>query len=169
MPGYSDTIHVVKGTLPIFPTINELGGGLIATPADSFLWYFNGEPIDNSNSQYHDPDSTGEYMVQVFSPEGCSYFSDGVYVNLSEIEELKKNEFIILPNPFVNDFHIIKNDYVKVDLVLTDISGKLIYTHSDISEDELFISVDLTGYESGVYLLNLYYEHNFRSFKLIKQ
>lgn len=166
---YSDTIHVVKGTLPVFPVINEIGGGLIATPADSFIWYYNGMPIEDSNSQYYDPDSTGDYSVQVFSEEGCSYWSDLVYVDLSTIVELTKNEFIILPNPFVDDFHIIKNDFVRVDLVVTDMSGKLVYSHSDISEDNLFISVDLHDVERGVYLLSLYYDNNFKSFRLIKQ
>lgn len=167
--GHSDTIHVVKGTLPLFPTINIIGGGLITVPADSFIWYYSGIPIDESNAQYHDPDTTGYYSVQVFSPEGCSYFSDIVYVDQTQILELTKNEFIILPNPFINDFHIIKSDFVNVNLVITDMSGKLVYNHSDIAEDDLFISVDLSHAESGIYLLSLYYENNFKSFKLIKQ
>lgn len=167
--GYSDTIHVVKGTLPLFPTINEIGGGLITTPADSFIWYYNGDPIDDSNSQYYDPDSTGYYTVEVFSEEGCSYLSNEVFVNHSEIIELQKSEFIILPNPFVDDFHIIKSDFIAVDIIITDVSGKLIYKHPDISEDELFITINMSDYASGVYLLNLYYDNNFKSFKLIKR
>lgn len=165
----SDTIHVVKGTLPLFPTINIIGGGLITVPADSFIWYYNGIPIDDSNSQYHDPDTTGNYSVEVFSEEGCSYLSDITYIDQSQIAELKKNEFIILPNPFINDFHIIKSDFVNVNLVVTDMSGKLVYNHADISEDDLFISVDMSTAESGIYLLSLYYDNNFKSFKLIKQ
>lgn len=166
---YSDTLTVIKGTLPIYPTINVIGGGLITTPADSFIWYYNGEPIDDSNSQYYNPDTTGDYTVQVFSPEGCSYTSDIVYIDLSQIDELKKNDFVILPNPFVDQFHIIKSDFINVNLVVTDMSGKLVYNHSDIGEDDLFIEVDLSTAESGIYLLSLYYDNNFKSFKLIKK
>ncbi len=165
----SDTIRVIKGTLPTFPVINIIGGGLITTPADSFIWYYNDIPIDDSDAQYYNPDTTGNYSVQVFSPEGCSYFSDERYIDLSTITELNKNEFVIFPNPFVNEFKIIKNDFINVNLVVTDISGKLVYADQDIAEDDLFISVDLTGMESGVYLLSMYYDNNFKSFKLIKQ
>jgi subtilisin family serine protease len=167
--GYSDTIEVIKGTIPLYPSIVVIGGGLITTPADSFLWYFNGVPIEGSNSQYFDPDTTGNYTVQVFSEEGCSYFSVVVFIDLSQIEELKKNDFIILPNPFVDKFHIIKSDFINVNLVVTDMSGKLVYNHSDIAEDDLFIEVDLSTAERGVYLLSLYYDNNFKSFKLIKR
>ncbi|MDG1915310.1 MAG: S8 family peptidase [Crocinitomix sp.] len=167
--GLSDTIHVVKGTLPLFPTINIIGGGLITVPADSFIWYYNGVPIDSSNSQYYNPDTTGDFSVQVFSEEGCSYLSDNVYVDQSQILELKKNEFVIFPNPFIDDFHIIKSDFVNVHIVVTDIAGKLVYNYADVAEDDLFISVDMTGAESGIYLLSLFYENNFKSFKLIKQ
>lgn len=167
--GMSDTMTVVKGSLPLFPVINIIGGGLIATPADSFIWYFNGIPIDDSNEQYYNPDTTGLYSVQVFSPEGCTYFSDEIYIDLSTIEELTKNEFIILPNPFVDHFSIIKSEFVLVNLVITDISGKLVYSHSDLNKDDLFITIDMATMESGVYLLSMYYENNFKSFRLVKR
>lgn len=167
--GLSDTIRVIKGSLPLFPTINIIGGGLITVPADSFIWYYDGIPIDSSDAQYHNPDTTGDYSVQVFSPEGCSYYSDVFYVDQSQILELKKSEFIIFPNPFINDFYIIKSDFVNVNLVVTDMSGKMVYNHADIAQDDLFISVDMSSAESGFYLLSLFYENNFKSFKLIKQ
>lgn len=167
--GFSDTMNVIKGSLPLWPTINIIGGGLITVPADSFIWYYNGTPIDSSYSQYHNPDTTGYYSVEVFSEEGCSYLSDELYIDHSQIVELKMNEFVILPNPFIDDFHIIKSDFVKVDLYVTDLSGKLVYSYSDINEDDLFISVDMQTAESGIYLLTLYYNNSFKSFKLVKQ
>ena len=167
--GFSDTIHVVKGTLPLFPTINFIGGGLITVPAANYQWYFNGEPIDSTDAQYHNPDTTGYYSVEVFSEEGCSYLSEEVYVDHSQIIELSKNEFVLLPNPFIDEFHIIKSDFIKVDVVVSDLSGKIVYRSADISQDSLFISVDMHGAESGVYLLTLYYDDSFKSYKLVKQ
>jgi hypothetical protein len=167
--GFSDTIHVVKGSLPLFPTINFIGGGLITVPAANYQWYFNGEPIDSTDAQYHNPDTTGYYSVEVFSEEGCSYLSEEVYVDHSQIIELKKNEFVLLPNPFVDKFHIIKSDFIQVDIIVSDLSGKIVYRSADITQDNLFISVDMSGAESGVYLLTLYYDDNFKSYKLVKQ
>lgn len=167
--GHSDTIEVIKGTLPLFPSINVIGGGLISTPADSFLWYFNGVPIDDSNMQYYDPDSSGNYIVQVFSEEGCTYFSDVIYVDLSQITELTKNEFVVFPNPFHGDLHIIRGNFADIDIYITDLAGQLVYARSAIKSDELFIVIDLEELASGVYMLNLFYDNNFKTYKLLKQ
>lgn len=166
---HSDTIYVIKGTLPITPLINVIGGGLVATPADSFIWYYNGGSIEGSNSQFYNPDSTGSYMVQVFSPEGCSYFSPEVYVDLSSIHELSQNEFVIFPNPFVDEVRIIKGNYTNVDVIITNISGKIIYQNMDIPDDSLFLTIDLSEIANGVYVLAIFYDSNFSSYKLIKQ
>lgn len=165
---HSDTINVIKGTLPLFPTINIIGGGLISTPANSYIWYYEGEPIDSSDAQFHNPDTSGYYTVEVFSEEGCSYISAPIYVDLSQIVELSKNEFVIFPNPFITDFHIIKSDFLNLDLVLTDLAGNLVYAQQYFDNDNMFISIDLADMASGIYLLNLYYDGNFSSFKLVK-
>lgn len=165
----TDTIHVVKGDLPLLPFITPLGGGLISTPADSFVWYFNSVAIDESNSQFHNPVYSGIYNVAVFSAAGCSLLSADYYVDTSTIKELDKNEFIIFPNPFNTHFNIIKNMLEPVNFVLTDISGKIVYTHEEVDSEQAFISVSIPELASGVYILNLFYEKNFKSYKLIKE
>ncbi len=167
--GITDSLIVINGEVPLFPLINEIGGGLITVPADSFIWYFNGVPIVGSNTQFFDPDTTGNYTVEVFSPDGCSLLSDPLFVDYTMIEELSQNEFIILPNPFETDFHIIKSNYFDVDLFVTDISGKLVYRDVDIDAEQLFISVSLPDIASGVYILGLYYENSFKTFRLVKK
>lgn len=166
---YSDTVIVIEGSLPTFPVINEIGGGLIVSPADSIQWYYNGTPIDSSNAQFYNPDTTGTYTVAVFSEEGCMYLSDPYFVDLSQLVELDQNDFIIFPNPFQEDFRIIKGDYYDVDVLVTDASGKVVFEKQHYNSSNLFISVDLEGAQSGMYFLTLYYSDNFKSFKLIKE
>jgi subtilisin family serine protease len=165
---FSDTIDVLKGALPITPIINQIGGGLVTTPADSFIWYFNGVPIDGANDQFYNPELTGEYAVEVFSEDGCSLITEVMFIDHSTISELTMNDFIIFPNPFVDEFKIIKNNAVSVNVVVTDITGKIIYEITDDNKDELFIKIPMENAAKGVYLLSLYYEDYFRSFKLIK-
>ncbi len=164
----SDSILVIKGTMPIQPTINILGGGLVTTPADHYIWYFNGDTIAGENEQFINPDTSGVYAVEAFSPEGCSLTSDTISINLSTITELKQNEFVVFPNPFTNSFQIIKNDYYLVELMITDIHGKLVYEYIQFDSTDLFISVDLPNLESGMYFLTLKYDNSFKTFKLIK-
>ncbi|OIQ36236.1 MAG: hypothetical protein BM555_03090 [Crocinitomix sp. MedPE-SWsnd] len=165
----SDTLFVVKGELPTFPIINEIGGGLITSPADSVQWYYNGAPIDSSNSQYYNPDTSGIFTVEVFGPEGCSYLSDPYEVDYTQIEELDENEFIILPNPFKDFFSIIKSDLNDISFFVTDLSGKQVYNYTEVNSSDLFINVDLSSHEGGIYFLTIYYSENFNTFKLIKE
>ena len=165
----SDSIIVIKGTLPISPMINILGGGLVTTPADTYQWYFEGAAINGATEQFYNPDTSGYFTVEVFSPEGCSYISDPITVDLSTLIELKKNEFIIFPNPFVNSFQIIKNDYYQVELSITDVNGKLVYEYIEFDSTDLFISVDLSDISSGLYFITLKYDNSYKTFKLIKQ
>jgi len=164
----SDTIVVIKGTLPPIPTINIIGGGLVSSPADAYIWYFEGVAIDSSDMRFFNPDSSGYYSVEVFGPEGCSYLSDAIYVDLSQIVELKMNEFVIFPNPFISNLNIITSDFLELDLILTDLAGNLVYAHQYRDNESMFITIDLDVLASGIYLLNLYYENNFSSYKLVK-
>ena len=164
----SDSIRVVKGSIPLSPIINILGGGLVTTPADHYIWYLNGDTIQGATEQYYNPDTSGIYSVEVFGPEGCSLTSDTVSIDLNTINELKHNEFIVFPNPFTNSFQIIKNDYYQVEIMINDVNGKLVYEFIEFDSTDLFISVNLPELESGLYFVTLKYDNSYKTFKLIK-
>jgi hypothetical protein len=165
----SDTIRVVKGTMPIPPVINIVGGGLVTTPADHYIWYFNGDSIPGANEQFFNPDSSGLYFVEVFSPEGCSMVSNNISIDVSTIKELNQNEFVVFPNPFTTNFQIIKNDFYQVELMINDINGKLVYEYVQIDSSDLFISIDVSHLEAGMYFITLKYDLSYKTFKLIKE
>jgi len=166
---YSDSIVVIKGTLPMSPVINILGGGLVATPADSYQWYLDDIAIINANEQFYNPTVSGSYSVEVFSPEGCSYISNLSSIDLSTLDELKKNEFVVFPNPFVDHFQIIKNDYYDVRIMINDIAGKLVYEFVEVDSADLFISISMDEFPSGMYFVTLSYDESYKTFKLMKQ
>jgi Subtilase family len=165
----SDSIVIIKGTLPTFPIINQIGGGLITSPADSIQWYYEGDVIDSANAQFYNPDTTGYFTVEVFSPEGCSYISAPYWVDLSQIIELEQNEFILLPNPFDEHFSILKSDFFDISFYITDASGKRVYDFTEVNSSELFIEIDLAGHSAGMYFMTMFYGDNFKSFKLVKK
>jgi hypothetical protein len=148
--------------------INILGGGLVTTPADHYIWFFNGDTIQGATEQYYNPDTSGIYSVEVFSLEGCSLISDTISVDISTIVELNQNEFVIFPNPFTNSFQVIKNDYYQVEILINDMNGKNVYNYIQFDSTDLFISVNLPELESGMYLITLKYDNSYKTFKLIK-
>ncbi len=166
---FSDSIIVIKGTLPTNPVINVLGGGLVTTPADAYQWYLNGVALTDGNEQFYNPIASGDYSVEVFSPEGCSYISNESAIDLSTLAELKKNEFVVFPNPFIDHFQIIKNDYYDVSIVINDISGKLIYQFIEVDSTDLFITISMDDFPSGMYFATISYDKSYKTFKLIKQ
>lgn len=165
---YSDTVIVFTGVVPDFPLINILGGGLITAPADSIVWYLNGDPIPNSDSQFINPDTSGNFSVQVFSEDGCSQISDELYIDLSQIEELTANEFVIYPNPFYEEFYLIKNEYTDIAIVISDMMGNVVYRTFTAADENLFFTVSLPQLASGTYQVSLYYNNSFKSVILIK-
>jgi hypothetical protein len=165
---YSDSVVVIEGELPTFPIINIIGGGLITTTADSLIWYLEGLPISNSNSQYYNPDTSGNYFVQVYSSDGCSFESDPIYIDLSQIQELTQNQFVIFPNPFIEEIYLITNEYHDVEIVIADAAGNLVYKGSTSGSDEYFFTIEVAHLSSGTYFMTLYYESSFKSYKLIR-
>ncbi|MEX1003470.1 MAG: S8 family peptidase [Crocinitomicaceae bacterium] len=165
----SDSIIVIKGSPPPVPVINQIGGGLVTSTADSIQWYYEGVAIDSANSQYINPDTTGNYSVALFGPEGCSHQSAPYWVDLSQLIELQKNEFIIFPNPFHDKFSIIKSDFNDVSLYITDVNGKLVYDYAEFNSSTLFIDIDMRQFSSGVYFMIIYFDDNFNSYQLVKE
>ncbi len=165
----SDSILTVQGELPVFPLINIIGGGLITTTADSIIWYFEGDAIPNSNSQYYNPDTTGNFTVEVFSADGCSFISAPVYIDLSQIKELTSNEFVIFPNPFEQEIYLIKNEFTDIEIVIADASGKLVHHSWSAADDGIFVVIEFPELASGMYLMTLYYGNNFKTVKLIRK
>ncbi len=167
--GYSDTVMVVDGEIPIDPIINIIGGGLVTTPAYQHQWFIDDVAINNGTEQFFNPEVSGIYEVKVTSKDGCYLISDASDIDISTINELKKNEFIVFPNPFIDDFQIIKNNFYDVDIAITDIRGRLVYNLVHIDSEDLFISISLPDLPIGLYFIQLNYNNSYKTIKLVKQ
>ncbi|MFD1552851.1 hypothetical protein DNU06_08195 [Putridiphycobacter roseus] len=166
---YSDTLIVVKGTVPMYPEINNIGGGLVATPAVQHQWYFNNVIIPTGTEQYYNPVVTGYYYVKVTGPKGCYLLSDSVEIDIEKIKELEKNQFIIFPNPFIDNLQIIKKDFYTIEITIVDAIGRKVYEFNEFDETKLFASLDLAYLTSGIYLMKLKYNNSYKVYKIVKE
>ncbi|MDX1350929.1 MAG: S8 family peptidase, partial [Putridiphycobacter sp.] len=167
--GFTDSLIIIKGQVPIYPTINIIGGGLVATPAFAYEWFIDNSFIVDEKEQFLNPTATGNYHVIVTEKEGCSLTSAPVAVNIETLKELERNEFVIFPNPFIDEFQIIKNNAFNIDIGIYDIAGKLIYAYDNFAADDLFLSIHPPNLPSGVYLLQLQFDSSYKIVKLIKE
>ena len=167
--GYSDELVIVKGEVPISPIINVIGGGLVTTPAYQHQWFIDNAKIVDGVEQYFNPSASGDYYVVVTGPEGCKLSSDTVPINVETIRELEENEFVIFPNPFTDEFQIIKNDAFEVAISIYDFSGRNVYDNNSFAEDDLFLSISVPKLPAGAYILQLQFSDSYKIIKLFKE
>ncbi|MBI1286793.1 MAG: alpha/beta hydrolase fold domain-containing protein [Flavobacteriales bacterium] len=112
-------------------SITQNGGVLEASPGyASYQWYLNGNPIVGADQSQYVPTSSGTFMVQSFTAEGCSSFSEPLV--MVGIEELP------LPKGMVKEIRVY------------DLQGRLLGVFA--SEKEL-----INRYWNGQQLLLLRY------------
>lgn len=139
---YTDTIYVTVFPAPNQPTISQTLGILNADTINSYttyLWYFNGIPIPNSDSASITPVQSGDYMVQVTDSFGCSSISIPFpFVNTSITNA--QSQINLSPNP-AHDFILVSNihhiaGYIKIyDALGILVLKQRLQTHSEIRVD----------------------------------
>ncbi|RLD46217.1 MAG: hypothetical protein DRI86_03750 [Bacteroidetes bacterium] len=123
--------------------------------------------IIQSSHQYLNPDSTQGYGIP-------NVYLAALLLNNETIPYIiDKQDFVVAPNPFQDEFHILFNatQNTKVDIEIFDISGRLIYQKSSvqISQGENFYSIeDLHSSYQGLCFVSIIIEGNRITKKIVK-
>lgn len=132
-------------------TITASGDTLSTEPATSYQWYFNGNPIPNSNSQAFIANTSGNYEVEVVYANGCSSVSDVYYHSMVSIKDLSLGNVNVYPNP-TNDIINIQLSQELVEptnVVITDQFGRIVKEASFNSG--ALLSINVSELENGIY------------------
>jgi len=137
---------------PLVPVIiwNFIGDTLMTqSPALFYQWYLDGMAI--STDSVFLPQSTGWYMVMTTDNNGCSAFSDSLFILLEGLNELNDATMSVYPNPFINELTVSFIGSAELrSIVISDISGKEIIS-LETRESELRINTSTMA--SGMYFL----------------
>ncbi len=90
-------------------------------------------------------------------------FDNLIFETITSVSENVKNEIKIYPNPTTDFINI--NRVGEGQISLTDISGKIVYQKNNCSENEI---IDLTNFNSGIYILKINSKNVVVSEKIIK-
>ena len=123
--------------------------------------------IIQSSHQYLNPDSTQGYGIP-------NVYLASLLLNIDTVPVIKENNsFEAIPNPFINEFHILFNSHnsTKFDIEIYDYSGRLVFSKASvqISQGKNFYSVrDLSNLSQGIYIVSIIIEGTRISKKIVK-
>ena len=157
----------------------ELGASVVVNGSElssdvtgsSYLWFLDNDTIVGETMQTHDILQNGDYYVQVTNAQGCKSNSDTVTINNLGIQE-KLQGINIYPNPTKNllNVSIDDNSIGEIQLELTDISGKVIYTSGIINpQQQQSLRLDLQTYPTGIYVLKVFNNNNSFVYRVLKE
>lgn len=106
-------------------------------------------------------DSYANDIVYAVGDSGYVIVNSGPQLSVEE----KVIEVSVYPNPSVDQLHIDLESNTKGELIITDLTGKIIESRDFIST----IDLDVSGWMSGVYLLTVVSDDSMRTMHVSKQ
>jgi uncharacterized repeat protein (TIGR01451 family) len=131
--------------------LDENGQLTVNPPGQSYIWYFNGEPILGANAQSYTPTQSGDYSVTVIFSSGCGSTSNMLFVPVSVGEELA-DKIQLFPNP-ANENVMLELPQGNWQISFTDITGKTLLEKHNLTEGRH--NINLNALSGGLYLIRI--------------
>jgi len=167
-----DSVTVTVNPLPGAPIIVENGPWLISSYNSGNQWYFNGSPVSgetNDSLNWVVQGVNGQYTLLYTDANGCSKFSE--VTNIITIDDIGFGELDafavnVYPNPS-NGLVYVQVE-LGVDFIqLVNANGQTLYNAAGVNAGTN--EIDLTNFESGVYILQIVRGDQIVSKRIIKQ
>ncbi len=152
-PGTPSTYSIVVNPTP---EITYTGGVLSSTPATTYQWYVDGQPIGGATNQTCTITVNGDYSVIV---DAGSCPSESITITTAGISSLTNDCFLaVYPNPndgnFTISFEVPEKNTYKLKVV--DVIGALIYQEILTDFDGKYSKqMDFGRLAKGVYMISL--------------
>ena len=139
------------------PTATVVSSRNVATELLGFNVYRDNIQINSALvtvTEYLDPApsiGTHDYYVTAVYSEGESGASNVVTVLITDMNEIAANAVNVYPNPSHGQFTIEMPNIAKANLLVTDITGKIVLSEVVVSNTQ----IDLAGIEKGMYFIRI--------------
>lgn len=125
-----------------------------------------GEALAGETNQKFNPTEDGNYSVLISNGK-CETISECMNLIITPAVGFSENDLSparVFPNPTSNSLFIIPTE-TPINFELSTISGQLLFSESDISNQYI---LDLSNYESGLYLISISNENKTYIKKIMK-
>ncbi len=131
-------------------TSSQTGGG-------THQWFVDGTEITSvtGNSLPNNQSYSGLQITCIYTDEnGCVSPESSAILNTEDV--MNASGITVFPNPNNGRFEVRFGDANgKVEIEVIDVLGKVVYSNNVAATSGMIEVIDLSGYESGVYQLNL--------------
>lgn len=163
---FAQSIPIVAEIIDAAITVSE--NQLTATEADSYEWYLDGLLLPDT-TQTIIAEVEGIYQVEVFSENGCSFFSEAVSIQLvTSIDPRLKMDIQLYPNPVSASLIIESNLNEEIALTLISATGQRLQ-ESQLLAHQKSARISMEKYAPGVYILQMRTLEGIYFHKLIKK
>ncbi len=156
----NSSVLVTVHPLPQIPVITQNSDSLSSTPAISYQWFLNANPLSNDTERVYIPLVDGNYSVSITDSNGCSVISIPYHFIGVGIEEIKKrNRLDLFPNPFHDKTTIVYSVDEPGDVLMEvyRLTGEKITTLMNQKQDAGIYRISFFPGEKniskGIYLL----------------
>jgi hypothetical protein len=124
---------------------------LVSTPAASYQWILNGNPISGATSSFHVPLQNGDYTVEVSDANGCNALSPVYnYLTLSSDNIHNDQQIIFSIDRISKKVFITGKNLFNSMISVYDMQGRIIL--QDISAGD---EIDISKLQDGVYIFSM--------------
>lgn len=159
----SEEQFVVTISSPPTPTITLQGNQLVSSPANGYQWYLNGAPLAGATQQAILPQAPGNYIVEVFGPDGCAALSQPFQLDLtgtSDPEDISAT-MRAFPNPTSGTLQIEMDNSILGDFtveVRNALGQAVVQQQAEKRTERLSLPLDLSGLPDGLYMVSVSHE-----------
>ncbi len=154
----SSPVLEVTETATVAPTISLDFPTLMASPATTYQWFFNGSPIPGATESTLEATANGDYSVVTTDQNGCAASSEiqsVVMVGTGEIESVA--QITIFPNPTVDvvQLQLVARYDTNLTIELKNVTGQVLSVERIALNGTLQHEVSFAAYPAGVYFIQL--------------
>lgn len=159
----SEEQFVVSISSPPAPAITMQGNQLVSSAANGYQWYLNGAPIAGATQQAITPQNPGNYIVEVFGPDGCAALSQPFLFNLTGTygpEDISAT-MRAFPNPTTGALQLEMDNNItgELTIVVRNALGQAVVQEQvDKRTERLLLPLNLAGLPDGMYVITVEHE-----------
>jgi hypothetical protein len=133
------------------PVITADGAELTSTAADTYEWFYNNEPIPNSNAATFTAFASGFYTVQTTYGNGCTGTSEPYLYLTTGVADAEEAQVLMMPVPANGSVDLVRGAQQGAWTVeLRDLSGRLLGTHAWTGDRT---TIDLNALPEATYVV----------------